>query len=97
VISSASENDEIRLGDPASGKHRLIMRGEAGMLRCLAFTPDGEAIAAAAKGQVLDICDVANGREIPGLKSHKAAMHARTFSHDGSVLASCSHDGAVGI
>ena len=67
------------------------------MLRCLAFTPDGEAIAAAGKGQVIHLYlwDIATGQEILGLKGHKAAINALAFSPDGSVLASCSHAGAV--
>jgi len=65
------------------------------MLRCLALTPDGEAIAAAGKGQVVHLWDIATGQEILGLEGHKATINALAFSPDGSVLASCSHDGAV--
>src|SRR5208337_3397498 len=50
------------------------------MLRCLAFTPDGEAIAAAGKGQVIHLWDISTGQEILGLEGHKAVINALAFS-----------------
>ena len=71
------------------------IRGEADQLRCLAFTPDGRNVAAAGKGKVIRIWDIATGQELLSLEGHKAQINALAFSPDGSMLASCSHDGAV--
>jgi WD40 repeat protein len=57
--------------------------------------PGGETLATAGKGQEIRLWDPVTAQELLTLEGHKAQINALAFSPDGSVLASCSHDGAV--
>jgi WD40 repeat protein len=72
-----------------------LIRVESEQLRSLVFSRDSRSVAAAGKGAVIRIWDVLTGQELLSLKDHKTQINALTFSPDGSVFASCSHDGAV--
>ena len=61
----------------------------------MAFTPDGRNVVAAGKGKVVRIWDIATGQELLSLEGHRAQINALAFSPDGSILASCDHQGKV--
>jgi WD40 repeat protein len=96
LLASADEGGEINLWDPSTGALKRTTRG-TGQLRCVAFTPDGRNVVAAGKGKTIGIWDVATDQELLTLDGHQAQINALAFSPDGSILASCSHDGAVKV
>ena len=49
----------------------------------------------AGTGNVIHAWDVATGQELLRFEGHQAQINALAFSPDGSILASCSRDGAV--
>jgi WD40 repeat protein len=71
------------------------IRGDAGQLRSLSFSPDGRNVVAAGKGQVVRIWDIATGQELLSLEGHQTQINAVAFSGDGRVLASSDHQGKV--
>ena len=65
------------------------------MLRAVAFTPDGRALAAASERGTIRLWDPVAGQELMTLPGHTQTVHALAFAPDGRVLASCDHGGAV--
>jgi hypothetical protein len=53
----------IFLRDPATGKARGSIRGESDELRCLAYAPVGQGLAAAGRLERIRIWDPVTGRE----------------------------------
>ena len=78
-----------------SGELIQTIRAESNQLRCLAFSPNGQNVAAAGKGKVVRVWDVRTGQELLSLEGHDSQINALAFSHDGSILDSCDHQGKV--
>ena len=71
------------------------IHSQAHQLRCLAFTPDSSSVVAAGKGNVIRVWDVKTRQELLTLEGHLAQVNALAFNADGSILASCDHQGKV--
>jgi WD40 repeat protein len=91
-------------------KPRATLAGHGEDVKCLAFSPDGKALASASRGydreQALrnprdfvwgevKVWDVATGKERLGFRGHKDGIEAIAFSPDGRTLATGSSDGSV--
>ena len=48
LLASGSEDETVRLWDPATGQHQRTLAGHAGPVRSVAFSPDGRLLASAA-------------------------------------------------
>lgn len=60
--------------------------------RRIAFTPDGKTVAVTSWSSVIQLWDVATGRELHRLKGHKVGVVALAFSPDGQLLVSGAAD-----
>ena len=80
--------------DAASGTVRTAKTGLSG-IRCLAFNPDGSLLASGSVDNVIQMWDVATGRERATLLGHVLAVNAIVFSSDGKTLASGSSDETI--
>jgi len=87
---------EVRLVDAATGKPLASLAGEAEDVRALAFSPDGQLLAAAGglpgRGGEIKIWDVAKHAELRSLQGHADCIYSVAFSPDGKSLASSSYD-----
>jgi hypothetical protein len=87
----------VKVWDSATGKELLALKGHAGTVWAVAFSPDGLRLASAGLDQTVKIWDSATGRELFALKGHASAVDSVAFSPDGERLASASWDQTVKI
>jgi WD40 repeat protein len=74
---------------------RETFAGAEGIVRGVAFSPDGNLIASASDDGSVLMWKVGSGREQARLKGHQEAVVAVAFARDGKTLASASRDGTV--
>jgi WD40 repeat protein len=84
----------VRLGDPATGAERAVLRGHGDTASALAFSPDGATLAAAC-GQFLWAWDVRSGEPLTRQKIDRLHFQALAFTPDGRLLAAARNDRTV--
>ncbi len=94
LIATAEENI-VRLWDAASGSELLHLKGHRGLVRSVAFSPDGAVLASGSDDWTVRLWSVASGQEINRLQRHHARVRSVAFSPLGMLLASGSDDGTV--
>jgi tetratricopeptide (TPR) repeat protein len=87
----------VRIWDSATGKELLALKGHAGRVSSVAFSPDGKCLASGSDDQTVRIWDSATGKELFALKGHAGWVLSVAFSPDGQRLASGSFDQTVRI
>jgi WD40 repeat protein/tetratricopeptide (TPR) repeat protein len=85
----------LRLRDKATGRERIIQTKHAAEVNCLAFAPDGRALATGSWDTTIKLWDVATGKERTTLHGHASRVLGVVFSPDGRTLASCSQTGEI--
>lgn len=84
----------MQIWDAASGGGVRTLSGHFGMVRCLAFSPDGELLAVSGGEEELadhgeiKVWEVHSGRLRFALRGHETAVYSLAFSPDGQRLAS---------
>jgi WD40 repeat protein len=89
VIASADDSG-VRLWESATGR---LLPGPGlalGGIRCLAFAPDGQALAASDIDGRIRIIDLRTGREGVSFQAHSGPLSSLSYSDDGRMLASTS-------
>ena len=95
LASGASDDNEIRIWDAATGRVIRRLSGHTGWIRSLAFAPDGTLLASGSTDQTVRIWDAATGQLLATLSGHTGFIGGVTFSPDSATLASASRDGSV--
>jgi WD40 repeat protein/serine/threonine protein kinase len=75
----------------------LTLKGHAGFVAGVAFSPDGRRLATGSSDKTVKIWDSATGKELSSLKGHTYWVWSVAFSPDGQHLASGSADNTVKI
>lgn len=84
--------DMIRVFDVGSGKPRDL-RGHAGMVVALAFTPDGRTLGVGTHQGQVQLWNVSTWREVAKLAIHSTVTHSLAFAPDGRAMATtCFND-----
>jgi uncharacterized protein with WD repeat/Skp family chaperone for outer membrane proteins len=95
--ASVASSNAIILWDVKSGKQIATLKGHAGGVYHLAFSPDGKVLASGGEDKAVRLWDVGTGREKAALKGHTDAVASLAYSRDGKTLASASYDKTVKV
>jgi WD40 repeat protein len=81
---------EVKVWKVAGWQEALSLRGHAGAVACVTFSPDGRRLATASEDRTVRVWEVATGRTAFILRGHTTAVSSVAFSPDGNRLVSAS-------
>jgi WD40 repeat protein len=96
-----TQDRQVSLWEVATGQEVGRLGGHLGLIRAIAFSPDGRLLVTGAddrprwRDQSLRVWDVASGRLLRRLDAHRSGVDALAFSPDGARLASAGEDGSA--
>jgi WD40 repeat protein len=93
-LAAGSNDHTVKIWDSMTGKELFALKGHAGLVCSVAFSPDGQRLASASGRQVM-IWDTATGKELFALNGHAGDVRSVAFSPDGKCLASANEDGSI--
>ncbi len=73
------------------------LRGHAGYVSSIAFSPDGTRLVSASSDSTLKLWDTVEGNEMGTLHGHRGGAHGVVFSKDGRHIYSTGEDGDVRV
>lgn len=94
-LASASDDNEAKLWDLASGRELRSFTGHSDIVRCIAFSPDSRFLASGSSDKTIKLWDITTGREVRTFTGHANYVTVVAFSPDGRTLASGSWDNSI--
>ena len=97
TLASGSANYDytINLWEVATGLNTASFDGHKGLVKSLAFSPDGTILASASSDMAVKLWDVATGTNTATLEGHTGRVTSVSISPDGTTLVSGSEDRVV--
>src|SRR5258708_5287046 len=83
-LASASDDDKVRIVDPASGKLLRTLKGHADSVLAVVFSPDGTRLGTAGADDTAKVWDAGKGTVLFTLAGHRDSVNSVAFSHDGA-------------
>jgi WD40 repeat protein len=97
VAMGCGEEGAVQLWDVKTQKLLHTLKGHEGLVRSVAFSPDGTRLASGSEDGTVRLWDPDTGDELLVLRGHEGFVHTVLFNPDGTLLASSSADGTVRI
>jgi WD40 repeat protein len=94
MIATGSDDQTVRLWNPDTGEQIATLEGLIGKVRAVAWSPDGNSLAAAQANEIV-IWDWRAGTKLLNLRAHTGFVTDVEWSHDGQHLASSGEDGRI--
>jgi WD40 repeat protein len=95
VATPKMHSDLLQVWDVNSGKKTTIPTTHDGIVRCVAFSPNGKVLATGGSDYSVKLLDSVTHKEKSTLRAHGGVVSCVGFSGDGKLLASASWDGTV--
>lgn len=86
LLASASDDETVKLWDPASGALHHTLEGHSIQVHSVAFSLDGRLLASASWDETVKLWDPASGTLRHTLKGHSGLVNSVAFSPDSSYL-----------
>ncbi|KAJ5547510.1 hypothetical protein N7513_004744 [Penicillium frequentans] len=96
-LASGSDDNTVRIWDPATGQSVSTLEGHSRWVSSIAWSPDGSRLASGSFDNTVRIWDPATGQSMFTLEGHSRSVKSIAWSPDGSRLASGSDDNTVRI
>ncbi len=93
-VAAGDSVGHIQIWDCATGKKLSSMELPLGPVGTLAWSPDGNRLAAAGADELVSLLDIQSGQRAV-LEGHQGLVRAVAFSRDGKTLASVGQDGLI--
>src|SRR5262249_23477131 len=98
LLASGGREGTVTLRDANTGNTALTLKGHAGYVSSVAFSPGGgRRLVSGSRDGTVKVWDTSNGQETLTLKGHTDWVQSVAFSPDGWRIASGSRDGTVRI
>ena len=95
--TGTAESPEVVVWDASSGNRILTLKGHAGGVFGLAFSPDGKSLVSGGQDCTVRVWDSETGQEKCCLEGHTDELRRLTVSQDGRWLASAAIDRTIRI
>jgi WD40 repeat protein/tetratricopeptide (TPR) repeat protein len=97
-LASAGDDGQAFLWNSSTGAKLLTVSEPGEHFRSVALSPDGKLLALGATGSgAVKLRDTAKGNVLKTLDGHAASVFAVTFTPDGALLATASHDKTIRV
>jgi WD40 repeat protein/energy-coupling factor transporter ATP-binding protein EcfA2 len=93
--SATPEATSAVLSIAGFGRDQTKLAGHSGLVKDVAFSPDGTTLASAGQDRIVALWNVARGTRRGELVGHEAAVRSVKYSPDGRLLASADRAGRV--
>ena len=95
-LASAGLDTTARIWDASSGEELMALKQQTGILTCVAWRPDGLALALGSGDMGIYLWHwTDSGSRVPRLRGHSGSVTGVSFLPDGAQLVSCGQDRAV--